>query len=350
MCTQPGKLADGTEIACRKCKQCCARKVNDWVGRCIAEKQYAVAANFITLTYGRDEDNNSDHLRAAWLTYSDVQKYFKRLRKAGYEFRYLLAGEYGSQKGRAHWHIIMYWKSKVPPHELTIMKGCEKRFHDKFWDHGHQVWQKVTEESIRYVCKYIWKDATKDEAQNEMRMSKKPPIGYEYFRDYAERHALQGLSPQHLLYSFPDVRGADGKPKQFYMSGATARNYIADFKAAWAIHHGGHPPHSPMLQGWDERQKVDRFEPTKGRWSAYVPPLEMGSGPFVGRDPVDGRMKNYSDLNGYRWWYRQQEEGNWMWQRGERISGYSPPRSLLPGQNRYAQAKAGQEVARPRAR
>ncbi|WP_221724636.1 hypothetical protein, partial [Ochrobactrum sp. SFR4] len=62
-------------------------KIDDWVGRCVAENKTAIAAHSISLTYGRDENDSVDHLHAAWLTYSDVQKYFKRLRKAKYKFR-----------------------------------------------------------------------------------------------------------------------------------------------------------------------------------------------------------------------------------------------------------------------
>ena len=103
-------LDDGTIIGCRYCSQCIGRSVDDWTGRCIAESIFAVAPYFVGLTYGRDENGSEDHIRARLLTYSDVQKYMKRLRASGYCPRYFCVGEYGSTKGRAHWHLIIFWK------------------------------------------------------------------------------------------------------------------------------------------------------------------------------------------------------------------------------------------------
>ena len=133
MCISPNTLSDGTQVACRNCWQCRADRINDWVGRCIAESKTAVASHAITLTYGRvhlstenDAYGDAEHPRAAVLTYSDVQKYFKLLRRHGYPLRYFAVGEYGSLKGRAHWHIIAFWQDKAPPHELNTRRSCRR--------------------------------------------------------------------------------------------------------------------------------------------------------------------------------------------------------------------------------
>lgn len=316
MCVQPGKLKDGTEIACRKCWQCRATRINDWVGRCIAETKHAKASHAITLTYGR-ENGEVDHFRAAWLTYSDVQKWFKRLRFAGYQFRYLLAGEYGSQKGRAHWHVLMFWQTDPPPHDLSEVSGMEHRFNDGFWPHGAQMWQHVTDASVRYVCKYINKDADKDERQALVRMSKKPPLGDEYFRWLAVEYARNGLAPQKLTYSFPELRDKEGRPRQFHMRLTTAENFLSYYKEAWAVYQTGHEPASPVLEAYDDKLARGSYEPARGQWGRYVPPLEMGTGPYAGRDPLDGLLRCYSDLFDQRWWYRPslEEKGEWTWQK-----------------------------------
>ena len=38
----------------------------------------------------------------------DLQRFFKRLRKAGFKFRYVASGEYGDQSRRPHFHIALF--------------------------------------------------------------------------------------------------------------------------------------------------------------------------------------------------------------------------------------------------
>lgn len=347
MCVSPGTLVDGTQFACRKCWQCLERKVDDWVGRCLAESKTAVASHSITLTYGRDNEGNEDHMRSAWLTYSDVQKFFKRLRIDGYRFRYLVAGEYGSMKGRAHWHLLIFWKNQVPPHELSTVAA--RRFVNKYWPHGYQHWEAPSAASIRYVCKYIQKDIGKDERQGHFAMSKKPPLGDAWFRWYADEHVRNGLAPQNLEYHFPDVRDRNGEPKRFFMSGTTARNFIENFKASWALHRGGHYPPSTVIEDHDDRLARGTYEPRREAWRPSVQPVFAGSGPFVGRDPLTGKEALYSDDNRCRWWYRD-IEGEWTWQKERKgnpdVARPSQKRgavATLPPSNGYESAKRGQD-------
>ena len=203
MCVDPGKISDVGFVACRKCWQCIETKIDDWVGRCVAESVTATAAHVVTLTYGHDmETGDRDNIRAAVLTYSDVQKYLKRLRFDGFPVRYFITGEYGSKKGCAHWHIILYWQDKVPEHVLR------ENFKQKHWPHGWSYWDKSTPEAVRYACKYLLKDPSDDEMQSWGPMvSKYPPLGDAYFHKLAGMYVDQGLSPQNLYYSFPMFGG-----------------------------------------------------------------------------------------------------------------------------------------------
>lgn len=343
MCANPGRLHDGTVIACRKCWQCQERKIDDWVGRCIAENKTAVAAHSITLTYGRDEGGAEDHFRSAWLTYSDVQKFFKLLRFDGYKFRYLVAGEYGSMKGRAHWHGLIFWYPNnrkdgavVPPHELTTVTA--RRFENKYWPHGFQHWEAPNAASIRYVCKYINKDQGKEERQGHLAMSKKPPLGDAYFRLLAQRYVDQGLAPQDARYAFPDVKDKNGLPKQFYMGGATARNFIEYYKAAWRCQRGGHHPNSTWIEEHDDKIERLTYMPPKDRWAIHVMPPEMGGEVKRGRDPLDGRERLFSETATFRWWYRKDGE-EYKWQRGERLEKREPIMRMYGVPNPYEKAK-----------
>lgn len=281
MCQDPSLIPEVGFVACRKCWQCCERKVDDWVGRNIAEGKTAKAAHVVTLTYGEDLSiGGVDHIRAAVLTYSDVQKFLKYLRVEGYPVRYFVVGEYGSMKGRAHWHIILYWQGAVPEHTLR------ENFMWKFWPHGWAYFDKMSPEAIRYACKYVMKDMQDDYRQGFGPMpSKKPPLGDAYLRRLAKQYVDAGLSPQNLFYSFPEVLGRDRKPKQFLLGGVSATNFCDYFLQAWEAAHGDRPyPNSdmiderldelaaPLLEAlkWDDVVSKAKAEKAKGRPIGYA--------------------------------------------------------------------------------
>lgn len=239
MCLNPSFDYKGNQIWCRKCDICKQNRINDWVGRCIAESRYADTTHSVTLTYGPDENGNEDHIHSALLVYPDIQKYFKRLRKAGFKFKYLVAGEYGSEKRRAHWHMIIFWQGAHPPIEIHDPENGYNNprwmgheywtKHEDFIVGGHTQWQKMTPNSVWYVCKYIQKQQ-KDDAQAMLRMSKKPPLGHEYFQRWAKRHVQDGITPQTLHYTFDGVlMKKTRKLRKYHMHGVTATNFLTSY-------------------------------------------------------------------------------------------------------------------------
>ena len=326
MCLNPSKIADVGFVACRECWQCRERKIDDWVGRNIAEGQTAKAAHVVTLTYGEDRSAGGiDHIRAAVLTYSDVQKYLKYLRVDGYPVRYFVVGEYGSKKGRAHWHIILYWQGAVPEHTLR------ENFMQKHWPHGFSYWDKVSAEAIRYACKYVQKDFGDDTRQGFGPMpSKKPPLGDAYFRDLAKRYIDAGLAPQSLFYSFADVRrpprgltASTAKqfhekavPIQFHMSGKTAENFLTYFVEGWRDRYDDEPPASEVV--WEYLNKrleayIDRISLPRFDRRGFVP---VPSAPPAGGTPpqFDERVNAFfSVVDGQRLWWSHDTEGDLQW-------------------------------------
>lgn len=251
------------EVACHNCWQCTENKINDWCGRCIAEKEDCKHATVYGLTYGGDNKITGDktELGASILIYSDVQKWIKRLRRAGFPMRYFLCGEYGGAKGRVHWHVVCFWQDAVPEYE-----NGKHNFSDKYWPHGMTYAEDLRSagmpdyaegdeiRAIRYVCKYVQKDV---QEHAFVRMSKNPPLGDRYFRRRADTFARQGILPKDAFYSFPDVRGADGMPRKFYMSGVTLDNFCSEFIERWKERYGTHPldvQHSEFLQNWTDKQ------------------------------------------------------------------------------------------------
>lgn len=287
MCKAPNTLDNGTVVACRECSLCRERAINDWVGRNIAESKTAIACHAVTLTYGRNGANDVDHERATLLTYSDIQKYLKLLRRHGYPVRYHVTGEYGSKKGRAHWHIMLYWLDKVPPHEL------DKNFMEDHWPHGWSYWTEPSFHAIRYNCKYIMKGMGEEERQGHMAMSKKPPLGTAYFRELAEQYVREGLAPQTPEYRFPEVRRRkkDGTEEviPFWLKDRPLEMFLEHFVTTWrATYPGVHIPSSELVEeyldpgAWKERSETNK---------PFVPP-EQPRNPILKLGPRDS----------WEWW------------------------------------------------
>lgn len=274
MCIAPVKIynPEGEQlVSCRECWQCRQRKIDDYVGRNIAENKTAVQSHAFTLTYGTDEEGSADHIRARILTYSDVQKFIKRLRFDGYPCRYFVVGEYGENKGRAHWHGLIYWLDKVPDIKLR-----KERVHGiAQWEHGYSFWDNPSTAAIRYACKYIQKDMHVGGRQGICHYSRMPPLGTKYFQQMAEAYVKAGKAPNDLTYSFPGVerrkRGGTEREKiLFRLQGRSAEMFIDHYIATWRkLRPGQHFPTGEALQ--DRQDKLAREEMDARRGPKVAP-------------------------------------------------------------------------------
>ena len=237
MCIAPVKLDDGTEVGCRECWQCRKRRVNDYVGRCIAESKFSKKTYAVTLTYDGDQGVN-----AVTLIYKDVQDFLKRLRKK-HKCRYIVTGEYGSAKGRSHWHIILFFKDSWP--EVT----SNKRVDWKYWKHGFCYFQEPDWKGFEYCLKYVLKDQTSRQSDSHLAMSKKPPLGHEFFQQLAKQYVEQALVPQTYFYKFGDVRDYKNREKGFMMQGKTRENFMETFINEWEAKYD-HEPLSEIVNDY----------------------------------------------------------------------------------------------------
>lgn len=97
-------------VPCGKCELCVSAAKSEFVRRAQLEgMSHDCPPFFFTLTY------NDDHLPPdGELDYREIQLYLKRLRKLcerqhlPTDFRYIIAGEYGSKRGRPHYHVILF--------------------------------------------------------------------------------------------------------------------------------------------------------------------------------------------------------------------------------------------------
>jgi len=282
MCIAPTKLDDGTEVGCRECWQCRKRRVNDYVGRCIAESKFSKKTYAVTLTYGDDKLKDHEKVHAVTLVYKDVQDFLKRLRKK-HKCRYIVTGEYGSAKGRSHWHIILFFKDSWP--EVT----ANKRVDWKYWKHGFSYFQEPDWKGFEYCLKYVLKDQTSRQSDSHLAMSKKPPLGHDFFQQLAKQYVEQALAPQTYFYKFGDVRDYKNREKGFMMQGKTRENFMETFVNEWEDKYSHEPLSELVTDYYDDITEIQytdeemyerlHYQPVK-----YVEPWIEGQGDGIFKD------------------------------------------------------------------
>ena len=279
MCIAPTKLDDGTEVGCRECWQCRKRRVNDYVGRCIAESKFAKKTYAVTLTYDGDQGVN-----AVTLIYKDVQDFLKRPRKK-YKCRYIVTGKYGSAKGRSHWHIILFFQDNWP--EVT----SNKRVDWKYWKHGFSYFQEPDWKGFEYCLKYVLKDQTSRQSDSHLAMSKKPPLGHEFFQQLAKQHVEQALVPQTYFYKFGDVRDYKNREKGFMMQGKTRENFMETFINEWEAKYDHEPLSEIVNDYYDDITDIEytdeeMYERLHYKPVQYVEPWDDIQGDGIFKDDI----------------------------------------------------------------
>lgn len=253
MCVNWLYTPGGKPRPCHVCWQCKRDRTNDWVGRCIAENKVSAQSVMATLTYGSDGkiDSVADHSHAHALFYSDVQLYLKRLRKQmGGGVRYVVAGEYGSKKGRAHWHLLLFFREQLPP---DIRFG--ERYIHAVWPHGWSWFEVVTPMSVRYVLKYMRKLPDADQ-KNLFRFSTCPGIGWRYFARLAAQYVEQRLPPR-LDYRFPGDSRRDGTLREYRLSRAAAYGFLSEYDRVWQLRYGN--------EDWPQSELMDEYVDVRNR-------------------------------------------------------------------------------------
>lgn len=171
-------------VTCRKCDECIAHRKRHLLGKVLAEQQTAKEVWFSTYTYGGGYENEEAYL----LNYDHMQNTFKLMRRAGHRFKYLVVGEYGEEKERAHWHALIFWESTPP--EMPMGERTEETG-DGFWHHGYV--QHEYPRSKTGVGAYCMKYMTKNNTQYRKNIKKSNNLGDKYLLDLAKRTARAGL-------------------------------------------------------------------------------------------------------------------------------------------------------------
>lgn len=139
-CPTPISVPSGHIVSCGRCPFCMATRRSDWATRLHYEAKSHLVSSFVTLTYATG--NLTYRNGNSQLVKSDLQNFFKRLRKSGEVVRYYAVGEYGSLTYRPHYHILLF--------------GCDSEsVISKAWGLGEIHVGKVTQASIAYCLRYI---------------------------------------------------------------------------------------------------------------------------------------------------------------------------------------------------
>lgn len=210
-------------IPCGQCLECRLNKARDKANQMILEKKNYSEEQcwFITLTY------NDEHLRThvtqnletgeliegISLLKKDIQNFTKRLRRY-FEYhynnkgiRYVIAGEYGSETNRPHYHMIVFglnldqtklkfYKHNEMGQTIWTHKELQNLWKDKEGnDIGFVTVGRVTWNSCCYVARYTLKKHYKKDAgiygcqgkiPEFILQSTKPAIGRQYLIENKE--------------------------------------------------------------------------------------------------------------------------------------------------------------------
>lgn len=261
-CQNPIRLPDGINIAnCRRCPYCVAQLLSDRVGRFCAEiqnkfymneyynldgitddKGKLITSNVVyrdnpvissfaaTLTYRSDDLGGGESftpLSASILNYSHVRRFLDRLRDAPdangdpiarkRTIRYVVAGEYGSKKQRAHWHVLV----GVIGAPLPVPQINDKITDWPLWEHGHSYLSKVDHSTVSYILKYVQKADKKTQLYGyvkEVHFSVRPPLGRWYFDQWAMEMARMKAPVHNAMYRLPNiVKKRTGEQMKFFL-------------------------------------------------------------------------------------------------------------------------------------
>lgn len=207
MCIRPLQLQDKDTgkraiVPCYTCIECRISRKKEWSLRLQHEARLWKDTAWICLTYS---DKNLPNPPS--VSKPELQKYFKRLRKAlNHEFKYMACGEYGDEKNRPHYHIMGFGLSAKD--ENAIIKSWY--YHDRITiDYNPCI------EQFNYISGYVVKklhgamtryyDIMKIEPEFLL-MSRSKTLGWGFAEKYMDSWLQNGcIHHNGLTYKIPQA-------------------------------------------------------------------------------------------------------------------------------------------------
>jgi len=146
-------------LKCGQCIECRLAYSREWAIRITHEQQMHEKSCMLNLTY-----NDAWLPEHGQLWKDDLQRFFKRLRKAGYKFRYVASGEYGDESRRPHFHIALFGVDFDSDRVLFGRAAGGDRTYTsesvtRVWHKGNHLIGTLNFESAAYIARYIMKKA-----------------------------------------------------------------------------------------------------------------------------------------------------------------------------------------------
>lgn len=209
------------ETPCQKCIGCRLNYSSQWAVRCMLEASYYKENYFVTLTLNekhlwdippgdiidKETGEITGEAQIPSIDKDELKTFIKAVRdkwRNKYDhngIRYFACGEYGTESGRKHYHIIFF---NLPLHDLKFYKMNESREPmynsqelEKIWGKGNVIIGEVTYNSCAYVARYVTKKILSMWSKKEdyisqgiepefIKMSTHPGIGKKYFDEHKE--------------------------------------------------------------------------------------------------------------------------------------------------------------------
>lgn len=139
-------------LPCGRCVGCLAERARQWTVRIVHEASLHKRNCAVTLTYD-DEHVPEDR----GLHYEDVQKFLKRLRGRRRDpLRYFAAGEYGSVRGRPHWHLCLF-NCDFPDQVKSAKYLSSSKELEELWSVGLSAIGVLDARTAAYIAGYVVK-------------------------------------------------------------------------------------------------------------------------------------------------------------------------------------------------
>jgi len=169
---------DAVQVACGRCIECRLEHSRQWAIRCEKEAELYEENCVITLTY--DEENLPKN---GSIEIADAQKFMKRLRERyeGRTIRSFGCAEYGEQRGRPHYHILLFnleFADKKPDLSMQGLQPEHKYWTsetlDQLWGMGRTQIMPLNFETAAYVARYVMKKI-KSPGHTRIKLAPLPP-------------------------------------------------------------------------------------------------------------------------------------------------------------------------------
>lgn len=216
-------------VPCGKCNQCLKERRLVWLFRLYQESLHSIATYFVTLTF-------DDTKTLPFLLKEDLQLLFKRLRKQGFEFKYYAIGEFGSEKGRPHYHIVFFSKNKT---QLEYYEEITR-----IWKYGFVDMSVCNQRRLNYILHYHVRPKTNKSQPNQKAFQLiSNGLGLQFITSEVLENIKKSCNnivediegrtislPRYYKKKFdiPSKEGMDYKQKEFWTLQEFARKYGKD--------------------------------------------------------------------------------------------------------------------------